>query len=45
MDADGRTRSLGRVAGQYSNVSIFDVADQDELHAVLSMVTPLDRHL
>jgi muconolactone D-isomerase len=42
------------VAGQYSNVSIFDVADHDELHALLSnlplfpfvqiAVIPLARH-
>jgi muconolactone D-isomerase len=50
----GKWRHLWRVAGQYSNVSIFDVADHDELHAVLStlplfpfmtiQVTPLARH-
>jgi muconolactone D-isomerase len=32
----GKWRHLWRVAGQYSNVSIFDVADHDELHALLS---------
>jgi muconolactone D-isomerase len=50
----GKWRHLWRVAGQYSNVSIFDVADHDELHAALStlplfpfmaiQVTPLARH-
>ena len=50
----GKWRHLWRVAGQYSNVSIFDVADHDELHAVMStlplfpfmaiQVTPLARH-
>ncbi|HEX2941131.1 MAG TPA: muconolactone Delta-isomerase [Rhodopila sp.] len=50
----GTWRHLWRVAGQYSNVSIFDVADHDELHALLStlplfpfmtiQVTPLARH-
>jgi muconolactone D-isomerase len=50
----GKWRHLWRVAGKYSNVSIFDVADHDELHAVLStlplfpfmaiQVTPLTRH-
>ena len=49
-----RMRQLWRVAGQYSNISIFDVADHDELHAILStlplfpfmaiQVTPLARH-
>jgi muconolactone D-isomerase len=50
----GKWRHLWRVAGRYSNVSIFDVADHDELHAILSglplfpfmtiAVTPLARH-
>ena len=45
---------LWRVAGQYANVSVFDVRDHDELHAILSTlplfpymvidVTPLARH-
>ncbi len=45
---------LWRIAGQYANVSVFDVADHDELHAILSglplfpfmemTVTPLARH-
>lgn len=47
-------RHLWRVAGRYANVSVFDVADHDELHAILSSlplfpfmeiaVTPLARH-
>ncbi|NKC34323.1 muconolactone Delta-isomerase [Falsiroseomonas selenitidurans] len=50
----GSWRHLWRVAGRYANVSIFDVADHDELHAILSTlplfpfmdiaVTPLARH-
>jgi muconolactone D-isomerase len=50
----GKWPNLWRVAGQYANVSIFDVADHDELHAILSAlplfpfmqiaVTPLARH-
>jgi len=32
----GTWRHLWRIAGQYSNISIFDVRDNDELHAVLS---------
>ena len=45
---------LWRIAGQYSNISVFDVADHDRLHAILSTlplfpfmqieVTPLARH-
>jgi len=45
---------LWRVAGRYANVSVFDVADHDELHTILSTlplfpfmdiaVTPLARH-
>lgn len=32
----GTWRHLWRIAGQYSNISIFDVRNNDELHAVLS---------
>ena len=45
---------LWRIAGQYANISVFDVADHDALHAVLSTlplfpfmqieVLPLARH-
>lgn len=45
---------LWRIVGRYANVSIFDVASHDELHAILSglplfpfmelEVTPLARH-
>lgn len=50
----GKWPHLWRVAGQYSNVSIFDVASNDELHDLLSSlplfpymqmrVVPLARH-
>lgn len=50
----GKWRHLWRIAGQYANVSVFDVADHDELHAILSSlplfpfmniaVAPLARH-
>ena len=50
----GKWRHLWRVAGQYANISVFDAADHDELHALLSSlplfpfmeiaVTPLARH-
>ena len=50
----GKWLHLWRIAGQYSNVSIFDVADHDELHIILSTlplfpfmtmeVLPLARH-
>ena len=50
----GRWLHLWRIAGRYANVSIFDVADHDELHGILSTlplfpfmtiaVTPLARH-
>lgn len=50
----GKWVHLWRVAGRYANISIFDVADHDELHAILSslplfpfmdiIVTPLARH-
>ena len=32
LQRDGTWRHLWRVAGRYANVSIFDVADADELH-------------
>ncbi|TDR94993.1 muconolactone Delta-isomerase [Enterovirga rhinocerotis] len=50
----GTWRHLWRIAGQYANISVFDVASHDELHEVLSTlplfpfmeieVTPLARH-
>lgn len=50
----GAWRHLWRIAGAYANYSVFDVADHDELHAILStlplfpfmevQVTPLARH-
>jgi muconolactone D-isomerase len=54
LQRQGKWRHLWRVAGHYSNVSIFDVGDHDELHDVLStlplfpfmtiQVTPLADH-
>lgn len=51
---EGKWPHIWRVAGRYANVSILDVADNDELHALLSglplfpymdiQVTPLARH-
>jgi muconolactone D-isomerase len=50
----GKWRHLWRIAGRYSNVSIFDVSGAQELHDILSalplfpfmeiMVSPLCRH-
>ena len=54
LQAQGKWRHIWRVAGQYANVSILDVRDNDELHQILSglplfpfmqiTVTPLLRH-
>ena len=54
LQRQGKWRHIWRVAGQYANVSIFDVADNAELHDILSglplfpfmeiQVTPLLRH-
>ena len=54
LQRDGRWVHLWRIAGQYSNISIFDVPDHDALHAILSAlplfpfmtitVMPLARH-
>ena len=54
LQREGRWVHLWRVVGGYSNYSVFDVADHDELHALLSglplfpymdiKVTPLAKH-
>ncbi|MHA7291991.1 muconolactone Delta-isomerase [Arthrobacter sp. MDT3-24] len=54
LQCDGRWVHLWRVVGEYSNYSVFDVADNDELHSLLSglplfpymdiKVTPLAKH-
>lgn len=54
LQRDGRWVHLWRVAGRYENYSVFDVADHDELHDLLTSlplfpyldvtVTALARH-
>lgn len=54
LQREGKWRHIWRVVGEYANYSIFDVADNAELHALLSSlplfpymriaVTPLCRH-
>lgn len=54
LQREGKWRDLWRVVGQYANVSIFNVAGNDELHQLLSAlplypfmsirVTPLAQH-
>ena len=54
LQRQGKWRHLWRIAGHYANVSVFDVADIDELHEIISSlplfpymtieVTPLCRH-
>ncbi|HEY3016093.1 MAG TPA: muconolactone Delta-isomerase [Nocardioides sp.] len=54
VQRSGRWPQLWRVVGEYANISIFDVASNDELHEVLSSlplfpfmtirVTPLAQH-
>ncbi|ALK97584.1 muconolactone delta-isomerase [Massilia sp. WF1] len=54
LQYDGKWRHLWRIAGQYANVSIFDVDSVDELHTLLTSlplfpymqieVMPLCRH-
>ncbi|WP_180900339.1 muconolactone Delta-isomerase [Martelella soudanensis] len=54
LQRQGKWRHIWRIAGQYSNISIFDVADNEELHTLLSglplfkfmqiEVAPLLRH-
>ncbi|TNC25199.1 muconolactone Delta-isomerase [Amycolatopsis alkalitolerans] len=54
LQRDGKWVHLWRVAGKYSNISVFDVDSADELHEILwslplfpyltVTVTPLARH-
>lgn len=54
LQRQGKWRHLWRIAGQYSNISIFDVEDVQELHDIVSTlplfpfmhveVAPLCRH-
>ncbi len=54
LQREGKWRHLWRVAGQYANISVFDVTSHDELHTILSglplfpfmaiSVTPLAQH-
>lgn len=54
LQRQGAWKHLWRVAGEYANYSVFDVASHDELHELLSglplfpymrlKVTPLARH-
>jgi len=54
LQHSGKWVNLWRIVGEYSNISIFDVADNDELQAILSglplfpfmtvKVMPLARH-
>ena len=36
LQRQGKWPHLWRVAGRYANISIFDVADHDELHTIVS---------
>ena len=40
----GKWRHIWRIAGKYANLSIFDVADNDELHNILWNL-PLFSHM
>lgn len=54
LQKEGKWRHLWRIAGLYANISIFDVADAAELHAIMTglplfpfmsvQVTALCRH-
>lgn len=54
LQEEGKWRHLWRIAGQYANISVFDVASVDELHTLLTSlplfpymqidVMPLCRH-
>lgn len=36
LQREGKWRHLWRVVGEYANISVFDVASNDELHQLLS---------
>lgn len=36
LQQEGKWRHIWRVAGLYANISIFDVADAEELHQILT---------
>lgn len=54
LQCQGKWRHLWRISGQYSNISIFDVESNEELHNILQglplypfmniEVMPLNRH-
>ena len=54
LQRQGKWRHIWRITGQYSNISIFDVASNEELHTILQglplysymdiEVMPLNRH-
>ena len=54
LQQQGKWRHIWRISGQYSNISIFDVESNEELHTLLQglplykfmkiEVTPLNRH-
>ncbi|MGQ9374005.1 muconolactone Delta-isomerase [Acinetobacter tandoii] len=54
LQRSGKWRHIWRITGQYSNISIFDVASNEELHIILQglplypfmniEVMPLNRH-
>jgi len=54
LQREGKWRHLWRIAGQYANISLFDVGSVDELHTLLTSlplfpymqieVMPLCRH-
>lgn len=54
LQRDGRWRHLWRIAGQYANISVFDVDSVDQLHTLLTSlplfpymtieIMPLCRH-
>ena len=54
LQREGKWPHIWRIAGEYANFSVLDIADHDELHALLSglplfpymevAVTPLAQH-
>ncbi len=44
LQQSGKWRHIWRVAGQYSNISIFDVESNEELHQLFDVAAALSLH-
>lgn len=42
LQSSGKMKGIWRIVGEYSNFSIFDVSDHDEMHSILSSFPMFD---